>query len=182
MPSTIFLANLVCRARPARQALSVSCHLVSPTRPSSGLPKGSRSRQTLGIQRKFMCHLCNASVQTAWASLFVGQQYRTPDLRAGANFTIARVTPTAIEITPQSITVTRAAFQAAVHYLRSHKHAAANACPIGSSNSPLLSSPLCSAARHANASIRCINYVLPILAASHIVGIGGNRPNTTWLV
>jgi len=45
---TISQAHLVCRATPARQALSVSHHHVSPTLPSSGLPNGSRSRQTLG--------------------------------------------------------------------------------------------------------------------------------------
>ena len=46
---TISQANLVCRASPARQVLSVSRHHVSPTLPSSGLPNGSRSRQTLGV-------------------------------------------------------------------------------------------------------------------------------------
>ena len=40
-------AHLACRARLARQAVSVSRHHVSPTLPSSGLPNGSRSRLTL---------------------------------------------------------------------------------------------------------------------------------------
>jgi len=49
---TISQANLVCRARPARQALSVSHHHVSPTPPSSRRrPASRRSRLKSNVGR-----------------------------------------------------------------------------------------------------------------------------------
>ena len=62
LSSTIVLANLVSQARPARQALSVSLHHVSPTLPSSGLPKGSRSRLTLGVTRNPSVNLMHRAI------------------------------------------------------------------------------------------------------------------------
>jgi putative acetyltransferase len=43
-----FKATFSCLASSVQQAASASCHHVSPTLPSSGLPNGSRSRPTLG--------------------------------------------------------------------------------------------------------------------------------------
>ena len=129
-----------------------------------------------------MCNLCNPLIQVSWNNLAVSHQYRTPDNQAGANFTIVRLTPTEIIIAPQNITISRASFDAAIHYLRHHNHYQNNPCRIASNNSPNLSGPLCSVARGANNNVRSINYILPVLAASNIVGINGRRPNTTWIL
>jgi len=95
---------------------------------------------------------------------------------------ITQLNANQIEISPQNITVSRAALAEAVHYLRAHNHYAQNPCQIRSNNTPRLSGPLCSASRGVNANVRCINYILPLLSAADVVGISGQRPNTTWLL
>ena len=129
-----------------------------------------------------MCNQRAQLTEKTWARLAVGQEYRTPDARAGANFTITNFNENLITIEPQNITISRAAFDATIGYLLTQNHYLPNPCKVQSSNSPQQSGPLCSTSRAVNNNIRCINYILPLLSAAAIVGIGSKRPNTTWLL
>ena len=66
LPSSVSQANLVGPARSVRQVLSASHHLVSPTLPSSGLPKGSRSRLTLGKCKTWPSCIGRLAVPPHW--------------------------------------------------------------------------------------------------------------------
>ncbi len=129
-----------------------------------------------------MCRSCDVHIDGVWSHLSVGQTYRTPDAAAGVSFEISDVTPTNIEILPQKIRISRQAFSAALHYLRSNRHDREHPCEIRSNNNPNLAGPLCREARPHNNNVRCINYILPALAQFRIVGIGSAQPNTTWVV
>jgi hypothetical protein len=128
-----------------------------------------------------MCSSCDVQIDGVWTHLAVGQSYTTPDAIAGVPFTISRLAANSIQISPQGVTVTREAFSDALHYLRANRHDQHNPCEIRSSDDPVLAGSLCSAARSRNANVRCINYVLPVLAALSIVGTGSARPNTAWV-
>ena len=129
-----------------------------------------------------MCVQCNPLIERAWDRLAVGQQYRTPDATVGVAFLITNLEADRIEIMPQNVTVTRAALGAAVHYLFTNNHYGSAPCQIRSNNDPEQSGPLCAASRIANNDVRCINYILPLLAAAAVVGINDQRPNSTWLL
>jgi len=129
-----------------------------------------------------MCRSCEVHVDGVWLHLAVGQSYRTPDENAGVAFEISKVSAREIAISPQNILISRQAFSAALHYLCNNRHDAAHPCEIRSNNNPNLAGPLCREARSYNNNIRCINYIVPILAELEIVGIGSARPNTTWVV
>jgi hypothetical protein len=128
-----------------------------------------------------MCVACENYVQTKWRELLVGQQFRTPDNLNGEPFHISNIDPTAIRIEPQAIGIAREAFIDTIHHLQQNGYFTGNPCAIGSSNTPAQSGPLCTASRQANDNVRCINYILPILADWGKVGIDGTRPNRTWL-
>jgi len=129
-----------------------------------------------------MCNSCDVQIDGVWTHLRVGQSYETPDDEKHVPFTISRMTADAIEILPQGIIVKREAFSVALRYLRTNRHDDNHPCKIGSSNEPKFASPLCREARSRNSGVRCINYILPILAKLGIVGIGSMRPNTTWVI
>jgi len=128
-----------------------------------------------------MCRSCDVQIDGVWTHLGVGQSYETPDAIAHVPFAISRLDANSIQISPQGITITHDAFSDALHYLRANRHDQHNPCEIGSNDDPALAGPLCIAARARNANVRCINYILPILAVLDIVGIGSARPNTTWV-
>jgi len=129
-----------------------------------------------------MCDSCDVQIDGVWSCLRVNEAYVTPDAVRGVPFTITAVGTHAIQISPQSVSVTRSAFSAALHYLRANRHDHAHPCRIGSNKDPALAGPLCSEARAQNSNVMCINYILPILAALNIVGIGSNEPNTVWVL
>lgn len=129
-----------------------------------------------------MCRSCDVTIDGVWTHLAAGKEYSTPDGIAPARFSVSRLDASAIRIKPQGIAIRREAFSAALHYLREYRHDQHNPCEIRSNNDPALAGPLCSAARMKNANVRCINYVLPILAALGIVSTGPARPNTAWIM
>lgn len=129
-----------------------------------------------------MCEHCQKTMNRIWPKLQLGKRYRTPDLYKGKDFYIEEKTNQTIKIRPQHIAISKESFLAALHYLLQNKHNFNNQCEIRSSNSKETAGPLCLASRDKNATIRCINYILPILQNNQIVGIDPVRPNKTWLI
>lgn len=129
-----------------------------------------------------MCQVCENIINEVWKKISVGQRFRTPDLYKGADFTIKSKDKSSINIFPQNISISKAAFLKTIHYLRIENHDIDNPCEIRSSNDRKISGPLCVTARDENNNVRCINYILPILQKNVIVGINPIRPNTTWLL
>ncbi len=135
-----------------------------------------------------MRELYEERLQTIWNSLHVDErEYRTPDDAVGVPFTIAGVESERLEIRTgsdgnTSVGINRASFGDALDYLCQHRHFENNPCLIDSNNIAASAGPLCRAARRQNGNVRCVNYILPILAAHGVVGIDGTRKNKTWLI
>jgi hypothetical protein len=111
-----------------------------------------------------MCETNDRQISQAWDNLLPNQTFTTPDAQKGVDFSLDRVENYQMTISPQNITISKAAFIAAVRYLRANGHDQHNPCQIRSSNDPASAGPLCLAVRQANNAIRWINYILPILA------------------
>lgn len=136
-----------------------------------------------------MCNTCRERIQNVLQNLAVGQEYSTPDDQINRPFIISAIDHNSVTIIPQSngLNITRAAFEAALHHLVEFNHTAENTCEIRSNNRRDDAGPLCIATRGQNRNVRCINYILPILAHNNLVGINGHRTrehprNTTWLI
>jgi hypothetical protein len=124
-------------------------------------------------------------IESIWPKLTSGQDFRTPDLLRGAIFSISYINNDLLKIRTRNgsiVAVSKGAFVHTLHYLNSNGHNENNPCEIRSSQNPEDAGPLCRISRQANNNVRCINYILPILAEYNLVGINGNRPNTTWLI
>ncbi|HEY9833546.1 MAG TPA: hypothetical protein V6D26_23545 [Stenomitos sp.] len=119
-----------------------------------------------------------------WDALQQGQILSTPSQRK--SFEISNTTSEKITIKTEGETeigINRAAFLAALAYLRSHNHSAASKVKIGSNKVYELASPLCRAIRDANGvNIMVSTYVIPILAEMGFVGVDCSRPNRTWFI
>lgn len=129
-----------------------------------------------------LCQNCEKIIDDVWRKLAINQTFRTPDLYKGVNFKLEEKSLDRLRISPQAISISKSAFTAAIHYLSTNNHVKDSPCEIRSSNNGVTAGPLCIAARIENYGVRCINYVLPILQKSEVVGINPARPNTTWLV
>jgi len=129
-----------------------------------------------------MCEICQETIDRIWPDLKLGRRYKTPDLYKGKDFYVEERSGQRIKISPQNIYITKESFLAALHYLVQNEHNFGNQCEIRSSNSRREAGPLCIASRDKNSNVRCINYILPILQNSQIVGIDPVRPNKTWLI
>jgi hypothetical protein len=129
-----------------------------------------------------MCNICEQKIEDVWTQIAIGQEFRTPDLLIGKYFQISNVEVNRIIIIPQNLSISRKAFERAIHYLRSHNHSIDNPCEIRSNNDSNLAGPLCIESRNINNNVRCINYILPILKTYGVVGIDGGRPNKTWVI
>ncbi len=129
-----------------------------------------------------MCLSCEIHIEGVWLHISVGLQFQTPDDLTPANFRISQVESEKIKIEPQGISITREAFVAALHHLRSNYHYSNNPVEIRSNNDRTLAGPLCVASRDGNHNTRCINYILPVLRSLGIVQVDGTRPNRTWLI
>lgn len=137
----------------------------------------------LGVKKEvLMCSSCDVHIDEVWSHLHKNQNFVTPDATKGVPFTITSIDAKAIKISPQNVLVTRGAFSAALHYLRTNRHDHTNPCKIGSNKDPALAGPLCLVARAQNNNVMCINYILPVLAKLNIVDINSNRPNTVWIL
>ncbi|WP_143129089.1 hypothetical protein [Variovorax sp. PDC80] len=129
--------------------------------------------------------LLNAALSHIWPRIQSLSDMKTPDDSLGRDFTIDDVGHDAVRIATAAgslITIQRAAFMAALRYLVENGHGASSPCEIRSNQVAEESGPLCLIARAANSNTRVINYIVPILARLGILGVGGTRPNTTWLI
>jgi len=129
-----------------------------------------------------LCDFCNNIVNAVWRKIAVGQTFRTPDLHRGKDFKVEKIDRSHLTILPQSVSISKSAFIAAIHYLKANQHDMDSPCEIRSSNNQASAGPLCLAVRSENAGVRCVNYVLPILQKNQIVGINPVQPNSTWLL
>jgi len=129
-----------------------------------------------------LCEFCDSIVEAVWLNLLVDQEYRTPDRHRGVDFIISDINIDSLKILPQAVTIKKAAFSSAIHYLRIHHHDMDLPCEIRSSTDRASAGPLCLAARSENYGVRCINYILPILHMSGVVGINPSQPNKAWLL
>jgi 2-polyprenyl-6-methoxyphenol hydroxylase-like FAD-dependent oxidoreductase len=136
-----------------------------------------------------MCNTCTQNINAVFQNLAVGQEFMTPDNQRPANFSISAIGQNSVTILPQNngLIITREAFESALHYLVENNHTVDHVCEIRSNNLRRDAGPLCIAARDQNRNVRCINYILPILAHNNLVGIDGTRSrahprNTTWLL
>jgi hypothetical protein len=84
--------------------------------------------------------------------------------------------------TQAPITVPIVAFEDVLNYLQTHAHNMHSPCQIRSNNNSRLAGPLCLIARQHTNNVRCINYVLPLLAKLGWVDIDSRVPNTVWLL
>ena len=123
-------------------------------------------------------------IDSLWAELSRGGiSYKTPDGHNGAEFKVIKAEPSGITIETgggSPIAISRMSFVAALRFLLEHGHAGEHkACLIGANlGDP---GPLDRAARLHSENTMVIPYILPILAATEIVGINGSRPNRTWV-
>jgi hypothetical protein len=111
-------------------------------------------------------------IDSIWTEISTpGTQLFTPDEIKGAEFTIIESNSTQIKIKTCSgspIIIDKESFHAALHFLLSNGYTSpSNACEIGSSNDNPGELDLVSR----KASLRVINYIVPILAEAGVVGI-----------
>lgn len=133
--------------------------------------------------KDIMFDKCEQTIERLWPVLSAAATYLTAEGAGGNAFGVTAGTATSITITPQAFSITKRAFVAAIAYLCEYRHDYAHPCAILSNDDPHLSGGLCLAARAANRQVRCINYILPILARAQVVVIeASHRPNTTWLL
>ena len=132
-----------------------------------------------------ICKSCELHIEGLWKHLSVDDELRTPDEQRGVFFRIDDIEANRMKIKTEgnsTVLIQKTAFVAALHHLRQNQHNSTNKCEIGSSSNPEDSGPLCGASREHNNGVRCINYILPILAFHGIVSIDGTRPNRTWVI
>lgn len=129
-------------------------------------------------------HLSEKVVEALWPDISgEGVPYKTPDNNLGSDFIVEKSDATSISIrtTGQSIiSIHRDSFVAAVQFLlKGGNLSSENAHPIGAS----IGDPgsLDMATRIHSGGTMVISYIVPILAATGIVGVSGDRPNKAWI-
>ncbi|MDY0831290.1 hypothetical protein [Pseudomonas sp. SED1] len=124
------------------------------------------------------------AVSDVWPMMGELERLFTPSQRK--TFIVEQVTPGHVMVVPGQtpLLIPRAAFEAALDYLRTHGHHGGNWCVIDSSNTPGKAGPLCRATRVLDTGEhgpRNITYVLPILQELGLVAISPTRPNSVRL-
>ncbi|MBU0603971.1 MAG: hypothetical protein KKD25_16405 [Gammaproteobacteria bacterium] len=123
-----------------------------------------------------------AAVSAIWHHIGDGQHYCGCRDAPGAGFEVRHDDDEqSVLVTPENIRISKKAFVAALQYLVEHDHDHHEPCPVRSNSHPLRAGPLCRATRDANANVRCIDYILPILASRRIVHLDDGPPARTWL-
>ncbi len=112
-----------------------------------------------------------------------GLKYTTPDDERGSDFTVEKSDATSISILTtgeSSISIHRDSFIAAVRFLLEGGHVSPEkACRIGANK--LDPGELDKASRIHSGGTMVILYIVPILAATGIMGVSGERPNIVCL-
>jgi hypothetical protein len=128
--------------------------------------------------------LSQSLISAIWPELAkVGVKYTTPDEQRGAKFIVEKSDAASISIRTSGespISIHRDSFIAALHFLLEGCHVSPEkACRIGAGISDR--GPLDEATRIHSGGTMVIPYIVPILAATGIVGFSGERPNSVWL-
>ncbi|NBV76180.1 MAG: hypothetical protein EBR59_09550 [Methylococcaceae bacterium] len=124
-------------------------------------------------------------IDALWSKICLPKQYQTPDGIDPSIFNVIGVNNNYLRVQTNGGTILqiqKESFRAAIDYLIRHSHISYDSrCRIGASiPNP---GPLDAATRipvQANATM-VITYVLPILAATGVLMIDGNRPNAVWI-
>ncbi len=136
--------------------------------------------------------LINKALDTIWEEMCAPNlKFRTPDNREGSPFTTVNFDNDSVwiktgnENRPPWI-IKKKAFFEALRYLDAFQHGPDNQCEIASNTNPELAGPLDLATRKANTEDgrpgpRVITYIAPMLAATGLVALDGQRPNKVWL-
>lgn len=122
----------------------------------TGLKNGPLVMSAVGPPTKkvIMCQICEKIIVDPWRNLVAGQGFRTPDLYRGVDFRIEEIAHNCIKISPPNVSIQKAAFVAAIHYLRTNDHEMNSPCEIRSSNSRATAGPLCIVSRDQNNNVR----------------------------
>ncbi|MBC7206059.1 MAG: hypothetical protein H5U27_06050 [Methyloversatilis sp.] len=122
-----------------------------------------------------------ATIDAIWHLIGDGQRYAThgaPDI----DFEILHETDRPfVRIVPHDIRIARAAFVVALQFLIENGHDRLSPCEVVSDDDLRRTGLLCRATRDANGGVRCIDYILPILAQQRIVAIEVTACRTAWL-
>jgi len=124
-------------------------------------------------------------VEAIWPKIAKTGHYRTPDKKKGAAFDVIASTEDCLTVQTgrgASIVIQKESFRATLEYLIKRTHTAEDRrCEVRASKSdPGLLDLATRDPAHARATM-VIPYVLPILAATGVIVIDGNRPNAVWL-
>lgn len=134
----------------------------------------------------------NKALDAAWKIICDSDQvFKTPDNARGVPFTVYKSNDGSVWIKTGkknnlSLRINKKAFFAALLYLKANQHGSDNKCEIASNTNPELAGPLCLATRKANTEdgslgLRVITYIAPMLAATDLISLNGERPNKVWL-
>lgn len=121
-------------------------------------------------------------IEGIWSKIDLNLTYRTPS--GSREFLVLDKTDSLLKVLAggTEVRVARESFVDAVQYLLRHGHVEDNRCEIRSANADSDSGPLCLAAKRANSGVRCITYILPVLAGAGVVEIDATRPSSTWVL
>jgi hypothetical protein len=135
-------------------------------------------------QSHLVLSLTQHLISAIWPEMAkVGEKYTTPDEQRGAEFIVEKSDASSISIQTSGesqISIHRDSFIAAFHFLLEGCHVSSEkACQIGANK--LDPGLLDKATRIHSGGTMVIPYIVPILAATGIVGVSGDRPNSVWL-
>ena len=109
--------------------------------------------------------------------------YRTPDDERGSDFRVEKSDETSIGIRTSgesTISIQRDSFVGAIRFLLEGEYLSSEkACLIGANIGEPRS--LDAATRNHSAGTMVISYILPILEATGIACVSGDRPNKAWI-
>lgn len=122
-----------------------------------------------------------ATIDAIWHLIGDGQRY-APHGVSDIDFEILHETDRPfVRIVPHDIRIARAAFVVALQFLIENGHDRLSPCEVVSDEDLRRTGLLCRATRDANGGVRCIDYILPILARRRIVAIEVAACRTAWL-
>ncbi|MFT0213225.1 hypothetical protein VQ643_11580 [Pseudomonas sp. F1_0610] len=127
----------------------------------------------------------NSEILLKLKALKKGNVYRTPDNALGKEFSIKEVTEECVVLDSSNnnaIYISIDAFTAANTYLHENKHDINSPVPLGGSQGDEQGGELCKTTRALNKNVRCITYIVPILAEFGAVAFTGTRPNSCWYI
>jgi hypothetical protein len=122
-----------------------------------------------------------ATIDAIWHLIGDGQRYATHDAPDTDFEILHEADRPAVRIVPHDIRIARAAFVVALQFLIENGHDRLSPCEVESDDDLRRTGLLCRATRDANGGVRCIDYILPVLARHRIVATEVAAFRTVWL-